>query len=202
MNDAGTLQEVRAFIALCDDVRRRSGRTVTFILIHHENKGGKVSGAWEGAGDTLLHVSGMGHGRTRLHIQKARWSSTWHAQTLELCWLDGEGFEVDVKPEVSDEDLAERILQAVNAEAGISASKLEKAIEGVSHERFRTWRDRLLLEGRIVNVVRRGDTLSVLDHVEPRQRTHLHLADDPIVRQLRPNSGADGAQTVPPGGAP
>ncbi len=38
---------------------------VAFVLVHHENKGGKVSGAWEGAGDTLLHVTAQGHGRTR-----------------------------------------------------------------------------------------------------------------------------------------
>ena len=84
MLEAGTLQEVRRFLALCDDVRRRAERTVTFILIHHENKGGKVSGSWEGAGDTLVHVAGHGPGMTRVHIQKARWASSWHSKTLEL----------------------------------------------------------------------------------------------------------------------
>jgi AAA domain-containing protein len=56
MEEAGTIHEVRGFLALVDDVRLRSGRRLVVILIHHENKGGKVSGAWEGAGETLLHV--------------------------------------------------------------------------------------------------------------------------------------------------
>jgi hypothetical protein len=75
MNEAGTLQEVRDFMRLVADVRELSGRPVAFVLIHHENKGGQVSGAWEGASDTLFHVQGQGHGRTRLYVQKARWSS-------------------------------------------------------------------------------------------------------------------------------
>lgn len=83
MNEAGTLQEVRDFMALVAAVRELSGRPVAFVLIHHENKGGQVSGAWEGAGDTLFHVQGQGHGRTRLHVQKARWSSAHHATTLQ-----------------------------------------------------------------------------------------------------------------------
>ena len=147
MNDAGTLQEVRAFIALCDDVRRRCGRAVTFILIHHENKGGKVSGAWEGAGDTLLHVTGMGNGRTRIHVQKARWATNWHARTLELRWTDGEGFEVDEKPELSDDDIAERIVAVIGENPGTGWRKVEDAITGVRNDRKRTIRDRLLSDG-------------------------------------------------------
>src|SRR5262249_2646954 len=78
MNEAGTLQEVRDFAALVAEVRRPAGRRITFLLVHHENKGGQVSGAGEGAGDTLLHVQAQGHGRTRLYVQKARWSSNHH----------------------------------------------------------------------------------------------------------------------------
>ena len=79
----------------------------TFVLVHHENKGGKVSGAWEGVGDTLLHVQGQGHGRTRLYVQKARWSSSHHATSLQLVWTDGEGFEVEDKPELDDDTIAD-----------------------------------------------------------------------------------------------
>jgi AAA domain len=64
MEAAGTLQEVRAFLVLVDDVRRSAGRPFASVLVHHENKGGQVSGAWEGAGDTLLHVSAQGRGRS------------------------------------------------------------------------------------------------------------------------------------------
>ena len=80
MDAAGTLQEVRDFMALVEELRRATERRLTVVLVHHENKGGQVSGAWEGAGDTLCHVQGQGHGRTRLFFQKARWASEQHAR--------------------------------------------------------------------------------------------------------------------------
>ena len=95
MDDAGTLQEVRDFMQLVAGVRGKSGRALAVILLHHENKGGAVSGAWEGSGDTLLHVEGRGAGQTHLHVQKARWSSEHHAKSLDLAWTDGEGFRVE-----------------------------------------------------------------------------------------------------------
>ena len=93
-DEHGTLQEVRDFMGRVDEFRARTGRRLTVILVHHENKGGAVSGAWEGAGDTLLHAEVHARGRTTLTVQKARWSSEWHKRTLELAWTDGEGFEV------------------------------------------------------------------------------------------------------------
>ena len=98
MEAAGTLQDVRAFLALVDDVRERSGRPVAIVLVHHENKGGKVSGAWEGAGDTLIHVTQHGHGKVRVYFQKARWASDLHATGLELAWADGDTFTVEERP--------------------------------------------------------------------------------------------------------
>ena len=95
MDTAGTLTEVRAFMELGADLRSRSGRPLTILLIHHENKGGAVSGAWEGAGDTLLHVQGAGNGHTIAHIQKARWDSERHGRTLHLAWAEGESFTVE-----------------------------------------------------------------------------------------------------------
>jgi hypothetical protein len=95
MNEAGTLQEVRDFLRLVAAVRVESGRRLVVILVHHENKGGAVSGAWEGSGDTLLHVEARGNGHTHLHVQKARWSSAHHGTSLELGWTDGEGFKVE-----------------------------------------------------------------------------------------------------------
>lgn len=93
MDELGTLQQVRDFMGEVARFRARAGRRLTVILIHHENKGGAVSGAWEGAGDTLLHATVHVRGKTTLHFQKARWSSEWHKETLELNWTDGEGFE-------------------------------------------------------------------------------------------------------------
>jgi hypothetical protein len=94
MNEAGTLQQTRDFMALVQDVRVKCGRLLTVILVHHDNKAGTVSGAWEGTGDTLLHVEARGPGVTHVHVQKARWSSEHHGVKLSLAWAAGEGFTV------------------------------------------------------------------------------------------------------------
>jgi hypothetical protein len=95
MHDAGTLQDVVAFMGLIVDLRRLCGRPLADVLLHHENKSGAVSGAWEGSGDTLLHVESAGNGHTVLHVEKARWAPAWHRKTLKLAWAEGEGFEVE-----------------------------------------------------------------------------------------------------------
>jgi AAA domain-containing protein len=92
MNEAGTLQHVRDFMTLVAELRAASQRLLTVVLIHHENKGGSVSGAWEGSGDTLLHVQARGNGETVVRVQKSRWSSVHHGTTLNLAWTAGEGF--------------------------------------------------------------------------------------------------------------
>lgn len=106
MDEAGTLQQVRDFMNLIQAVRVESGRRLTIVLVHHENKGGAVSGAWEGAGDTLFHVEGRGPGKTHLHIQKARWSSDHHGAKLDLTWTQGDGFAVQ-----DERDLVAEIVQ-------------------------------------------------------------------------------------------
>lgn len=94
MDENGTLQQVRDFMAGVNLFRQRTGRRLTVILVHHDNKGGAVSGAWEGAVDTLLQAQVHMHGKTRLVVYKARWAPSWHKKRLELAWTDGEGFEV------------------------------------------------------------------------------------------------------------
>lgn len=94
MDSAGTLQEVAAFMQLIEHVRARCERLLTVILVHHESKGGGVSGAWEGASDTLLRVEARGNGFTTVHVEKARWSTSAHKTTLQLAWTDGEGFRL------------------------------------------------------------------------------------------------------------
>lgn len=151
MNEAGTLQETRDFTGLLADVRARSGQAVTFCLTHHENKAGEVSGAWEGAGDTLLHVTGQGHGRTKLDIRKARWSSDWHGKTLNLLWADGESFTVVEQPERDDNTIADAILAAARANGGCSWNQVEKGGGLGNAAEARRVRDRLLEGGRLVN---------------------------------------------------
>lgn len=97
MDEAGTLQQVRDFMRLVHDVRERSGRRPAIVLVHHQNRAGAVSGAWEGAGDTLLHIQEAGPGHTVVHFQKARWSSKHHGSTLKLTWTPGEGYELEAE---------------------------------------------------------------------------------------------------------
>ncbi len=201
MNAAGTLQEVRDFLVLVGDVRRRSGRRLVVILVHHENKGGKVSGAWEGAGDTLLHVSAQGHGRLRLHFQKARWASDYHATTLQLLWAAGDSFEVEEKDELDDETIGELIVARIDEHPGTTWGAVEKATPGMSRDRRNGVRDGLFAAGRIVNVARdEGGVDVALAYCPERRTAQLHLADDPLISHLLPASGADGEQIAPPGG--
>jgi AAA domain len=95
MDAAGTLQEVRDFMGLVGDLRKACARRLAIVIVHHESKSGAVSGAWEGAVDTLLRVEARGPGHTLLRFQKARWSSSWHGQNINLSWTDGEGFAVE-----------------------------------------------------------------------------------------------------------
>jgi len=148
MNEAGTLQHVRDFTGLLATVRQLAGRAVTFVVIHHQNRAGTVSGAWEGAVDTLLHVQAQGHGHTRVHVEKARWSSTHHKTTLHLLWTDGDGYTVGDKPGVTDDTLADRILEAVLANGGASWNKIDVNTVGNGGEK-RKIRDRLLAGERI-----------------------------------------------------
>jgi hypothetical protein len=197
MNEAGTLQEVRDFMKLVDQVRESSGRRVAVVLVHHENKGGQVSGAWEASGDTLFHVQAQGHRRIRLYVQKARWASAHHATTLHLLWSDGEGFALEDKPELNDETLAEQILALIAESPGTGCTKIEKAITGIGNDRIRAVRDGLLSAGQVVNVVKQDGREVALDHCPERVAAHLFLAEDPTITHLRRPSGADVAQTAP-----
>lgn len=139
MGAAGTLQEVRAFMELVADVRAHWGRLLTVILIHHEKKGGMVSGAWEGAGDTLLHVQAAGNGHTIVFVQKARWDSERHGKTLHLAWTEGEGFQLEGDRNYLDEItelLEEREWRTVKQ---ISAPEDEGGIGAGERQSERHW---------------------------------------------------------------
>jgi hypothetical protein len=64
MKGAGTDDDIAEFLVNVNDVRTRIG--VTVVLVHHENRAGQISGAWESRPDTLVHVTMQGHGRARL----------------------------------------------------------------------------------------------------------------------------------------
>ena len=133
MDGAGTLQEVVAFMAFVGDLRRLVGQ-LTVILVHHENKGGAVSGAWEGAGDTLLHVEKRGHGRTDVHIQKARWASTPTTPRSVSLWTDGAGFRLRAERDYPTlmrallSDGTPRTVKDIREALEASESKIKEAI--------------------------------------------------------------------------
>lgn len=204
MDRAGTLQEVREFLALVADVRRRSGRRLVVILVHHEAKGGKVSGAWEGAGDTLVHVSKKAHGRMRLEWQKTRWASDYHATSLTLLWSEGDSFTIEEKEELDDHAAAERIVEAIAERAGTTWGPVEKATKGIARDRRNALRDELLRVGRIVNVRRgkKGEPDVVENRLEQGSKACLYVADHDDVQLLRSFSGAAEKSSPPTGGRP
>jgi hypothetical protein len=150
MEAAGTLQEVRDFLRLVNEVRELSGRALAIVLVHHENRGGKVSGAWEGAGDTLLHVLQQGHGKLRVFIQKARWASERHATALQLAWTAGESFEAIADEPDRPERVWDEIAEYVLAHGGCSWNEVSKAVSGEGSY-LRERRDSMLEAGVLVN---------------------------------------------------
>lgn len=70
MDTAGTLQEVRDFMGLVASLRKECERSLTVVLVHHEAKNGAVSGAWEGAVDTLFQSSPDALGRRRCESRR------------------------------------------------------------------------------------------------------------------------------------
>jgi hypothetical protein len=94
MVGGGTPDEVSTFEALLLELRTLIARSVSLWIIHHENKAGDVSGAWERVPDALCHVQALGNGHTRVVWQKARWADDYHKATLDLLWIDGRSFKV------------------------------------------------------------------------------------------------------------
>jgi hypothetical protein len=197
MNESGTLQDTRDFSALVADVRVRADRPVTFAIVHHENKGGQVSGAWEGAGDTLLHVQAQGHGRTRLVVQKARWASSWHGKGLQLVWADGESFTVGGDSGPDNNTIADEILKAARATGGQTWNAIEKTIGG-NAARAREIRDDLLAGGRLVNDnAGKSKTMLLWDAEDPLRPLRLD-PDAPADAHGGEGNGSVGASLRPP----
>ena len=152
MEDAGTIREVRHFAEHVALVRERSLRPVASMLVHHEAKSGRVSGAWEGVGDTLLHVSGSGHGRTRVGIQKARWSPSHHSTTMHLRWTsEGQSFELDNDDETRPVRVFDGILDYVRANPGVGWTEVEKTVKGEKGYIARR-RDQMIKEGDLIDL--------------------------------------------------
>lgn len=99
MTGGGTPDEVSAFEALLQDVESSCSQPFAWWIVHHENKQGDVSGAWERVPDCLCHVQSQGPGHTRIYLRKARWADSLHARALDLVWTEGRSFARRERPE-------------------------------------------------------------------------------------------------------
>jgi hypothetical protein len=149
--NGGTPDEISRFESLLHDLRLLADRPFAILLVHHQNRAGQISGAWERVPDTLIHVSAQGNGRTRLYWQKARWSSALHGTSLNLLWADGQTYVIEDKPEVTDETIADGILAATLANPGGSWRTIRESdgVSGTGTELARV-RDQLIASGRLV----------------------------------------------------
>jgi hypothetical protein len=182
----GTPAEVQAFLRLLDELRAELDRSLAFALVHHENKSGDVSGAWEGASDTLLHVQARGNGHTGARWQKVRWGSSLHGKAWRLLWRPGESFELDDTPETTDKDIADQIIRAARESPGASWNQIDERLSGKA-ERKRAIRDRLLSQKLIVNA---GTARAM----------RLYMPDAPELGLLRPDTDALGTHLASPRG--
>jgi len=87
MVGGGTPDEVSDFERLIVTTRQLVARPFGLWVVHHENKAGDVSGAWERVPDALMHVQAQGNGHTKVHWRKARWSDRDHGRTMNLTWV-------------------------------------------------------------------------------------------------------------------
>lgn len=105
----GTPDEINEFDNHIKDLRGQVDRRFALWIVHHENKQGDVSGAWERYPDTLVHVQAQGNGRTRVYWRKVRWSSTLHGTSTNLVWAAGNSFETE---ETQDRDYRRDLIDA------------------------------------------------------------------------------------------
>jgi hypothetical protein len=176
MVGGGTPDDINVFESYIADLQARLPRRIAISILHHDNRAGKVSGAWEARPDLLVHVQGAGHGHLRVFWQKSRWSSALHATTTRLAWADGEGFALEeegpARPERTWDDIAAYVLE----HGGTSWSPVEEAVEGTAtylRDRRRQMLDAGVLfdvgQGQAFELWHRDDPLRPTDFDEPRR---------------------------------
>lgn len=185
----GTPAEIREFAALIEQTRALLDRPLCTILVHHTNKAGDVAGAWGPVPDTTCHVSAQGNGKTRVFWQKARWASDMHGKAWHLHWRDGERFEIEEKPEVTEDTITAELLAAVAEHGGASWTKLREHVTGNATEAAKV-RDRLIAAGEIVNLPARDGQFK------------LWSVNDPASGRSGLGTGLERLSQPPPAGAP
>jgi AAA domain len=189
----GTPDEIHRFEEHIADLRQLVERPFAILLVHHENRAGQVSGAWERLPDTLVHVTAQGNGRTRVYWQKVRWASSLHGTSTQLLWADGETYSVEKRPEITEDTMAEDLVAAVREHPGASWTQLRdltndagtKRVRGKATELAKV-RDRLLKESVLVNVAAREGSFE------------LWASDVPACPRSHVGTGWERATFVPP----
>jgi hypothetical protein len=129
LRDNGTLPQARDFMAKVQRLRDGTGRPLATLLIHHDNRQGLVSGAFEGVVDTLLRTEVPRRGKTVLHFEKCRWAPSFHRQRLDLRWTEGEGFEVATGAGGDDRDLAANIVAWLREQPPSTAEQIAEGVQ-------------------------------------------------------------------------
>jgi hypothetical protein len=123
MVGGGTPDEINAFVALLNETRSLVDHPLAWWGIHHENRAGQVSGAWERVPATLVHLTSRGNGHTRVYWQKARWASELHDTTMHLASGDGQTFTVEEPDEpATPECIWDEIAAYVLANGGVAGT--------------------------------------------------------------------------------
>jgi hypothetical protein len=171
MKGGGTLDEIEEFMALVEDVQRLAERSVAFRIIHHENRAGQISGAWEGVPDTLVHVQPQGNGSLRVFWQKVKWASELHRTTTQLVWADGDAFAISEKEEVTEAAMAEGLVEAARLNPGGTWTQIRSSevTKGNDADKARV-RDALLTTGQLVNTATRKGAFNLWDVEDPALR--------------------------------
>lgn len=121
----GTPDEINEFDSYVSDLRQRCPRPFAPWIVHHENKAGDVSGAWERLPDSLVHVQAQGNGRTRINWRKVRWSSTLHGTSTNLIWGEGASF---IAENPRERDLVDELKDKWPRDAWMTAKEAGKMI--------------------------------------------------------------------------
>jgi hypothetical protein len=142
---AGTPDDVNNFALMIGDLRARAATPFALWIVHHENKQGDVSGAWERLPDTLVHVSAQGNGRTRVHWRKVRWSSRLHNTSVNLLWDNG-GFTFE---EARVRDLQTELLDAYQKHDVWRTAREASGLIGANQDKVRETLMQLVASGQM-----------------------------------------------------
>jgi hypothetical protein len=187
MIGGGTPDEINAFVSLLANMRELLERSVATWAVHHENRAGQVSGAWERVPDTLVHITPRGNGHTRIFWQKARWSSALHGTSLNLTWTEGGTYSVDEPREpATPERVWDAIATYVLGNGGASWNGVENDVTGKADLK-RSTRDEMLAEGVLLNAGR-GSGFKLWHRDDPARPTDLVE----LAREPRPSGDAPG----------